>query len=120
MSGKIKIALFFIALTSFSSLAFALGNGSNDASPVLKERISLSQAVAVAEKAAEGRASRAEYEKTGNSGVYEVEVVGAQGVFDVKVDAGKGTVISSAPDKHDQGGGDGDEHENGDEHERED
>lgn len=120
MNGKIKIALLLLALTSFSSLAFALGNGGNDAAPVLTEHVSLTQAVRIAEKAADGSASRAEYEKTGRGGVYEVEVVGTGGVYDVKVDAGKGTVLSSTPDRHDLGGGDGDEHENGDERERED
>ncbi len=75
---------------------------SNDAANIQQAKVSLQQAVASAEKAANGRAARAEYEQTQAGWAYDVEVVSGTKVFDVRVDADKGSVISSAEDKADQ------------------
>ena len=66
---------------------------------ITKAKIPLTQAVAVAEQHAKGKASRAEYENSKQGRVYDVEVMSGQKVFYVRVDADKGTVISSAADK---------------------
>ena len=67
-----------------------------------KAKISLVQAVTVAEQHANGKASQAEFENSKQGWVYDVEVVSGAKVFDVKIDADKGTVISSAEDKADR------------------
>ncbi|QHJ00433.1 peptidase M4 [Xylophilus rhododendri] len=78
-----------------------LGKAENDAMAIASARFSLVQAVAAAEQAANGKASRAEYEHSRQGGIYEVEVVSGAKVFDVRIDADKGTVISSAEDRMD-------------------
>jgi uncharacterized membrane protein YkoI len=96
-----KITMVFLALISISSLAYAGHHGENDAQPVLDAKTTLSQAIAVAEKYANGRASQAEYEPTKAGKAYHVEVVSQFKVYDVRVDADKGTVLSSVEDKDD-------------------
>ncbi|HQR04485.1 MAG: PepSY domain-containing protein [Proteobacteria bacterium] len=89
-----------IAVTGVAAYA-AKGAGENDALAIRQARIPLTQAVAVAEQHAQGKASRAEYEHSKQGWVYDVEVVSGTRVFDVRIDAEKGTVISSAEDKAD-------------------
>lgn len=69
---------------------------------ITKAKISLVQAVAVAEQHVNGQASHAEYENSKQGWVYDVEVVSGAKVFDVRIDANKGTVISSAEDTADR------------------
>lgn len=97
------VAAALAAVLCTGSLARA--ERGNDALPVLQARISLSEAVAAAERQANGRASRAEYEHTRTGWAYDVEVVSGSTVYDVKVDADKGTVLSSVPDKADRDDG---------------
>lgn len=56
-----------------------------------------------AEQHANGKASKAEYERTNKRGqwVYDVEVVAGAKVFDTKVDPTSGAVLSSTQDKVD-------------------
>ncbi|HEY1398798.1 PepSY domain-containing protein [Roseateles sp.] len=77
----------------------------NDAIAVTRAKVSLSQAVALAEQHLNGKASRAEYERTKQGDAYEIEVVNGTKVFDVRVDAEKGVILSSAPDEADGKGG---------------
>ncbi|WP_431289111.1 PepSY domain-containing protein [Roseateles chitinivorans] len=79
--------------------------GGNDAVAVTQAKVSLAQAVAVAEQHLNGKASRAEYERTKQGDAYEIEVVNGNKVFDVRVDAEKGVILSSAPDEADGTGG---------------
>lgn len=81
----------------------------NDAMAISHARISLTQAVDIAERHAHGKATHAELEREKHGLVYEVEVVGKDKVFDVRIDAVKGTVISAKADKPD--GADEDDHE---------
>lgn len=75
----------------------------NDAAAVAQPTVSLIQAIGAAEQHANGKASKAEYERTEKRGqwVYDVEVVAGSKVFDVKVDPGTGAVLSSTQDKTD-------------------
>lgn len=73
----------------------------NDAAASAAARIPLVQAVAAAERHANGNATRAEYRFTSNGWICEVEVVDGSRVFDVRIDAGNGGVISSVEDRID-------------------
>lgn len=90
-----------IAIATTGTIAVAAQEKENDALGVMNARISLVDAVNVAQQQASGRAARAEYEHSKQGWVYDVEVVSGRKVFDVRVDAAKGTVISSVEDKTD-------------------
>ncbi|OWQ82916.1 peptidase M4 [Roseateles aquatilis] len=77
------------------------GKEENDALGVVQAKVSLTQAVAIAEQHFGGKASRAEYERTRQGVAYDIEVVTGDKVFDVRVDADKGAILSSAPDGRD-------------------
>jgi uncharacterized membrane protein YkoI len=100
-----------IKVFAVASLAAAVGAAAfaanrpieNDALAAGKAKITLTQAVMVAEQAhAGGKASKAEFEHSAQfGGVYDVELVSGTKVVDVKVDAQKGVVLSSTDDKAD-------------------
>ena len=117
MSRIMNVLVLLAALASFGTLAHAAQPGGNDAAPVLKAGIPLSQAVQTAERQAGGKASRAEFERTDAGNTYDVEVVSGAKVFDVRIDADKGTVLSSNEDKADR---DHDDHEGARDHDEED
>ena len=97
-----KLSLLAIAIAATGAVAYAAnGATENDALTMGKAKIPLTQAIAIAEQHASGKASRAEYENTRQGWVYDVEVVSGAKVFDVRIDADKGTVISSAEDNAD-------------------
>lgn len=103
MNRYSKFSVLALAIAVASTVAYAANSGmENDASAITKAKIPLTQAIAVAEQQASGKAARAEYENSRNGWVYDVEVVSGAKVFDVKVDADKGTIISSAEDKTDR------------------
>lgn len=106
--NKVIFMTVAIALGA-GAAAFAAQNGENDAVAIRNAKLSLVDAVGIAQRHASGQASRAEFEKTRQGWVYEVEVVSGGKVFDVHVDATKGTVLSSAEDKADRGGENGKE-----------
>ncbi len=83
----------------------------NDALAIGQAKVSLMQAIAVAEQRTGGKASKAEYEKTQGGWVYDVEVVNGTDVSDIRVDADAGTVISSIADRADRGEAHDDERE---------
>ncbi len=91
------------ALISFGVYAATNAESQNDAAAVAHASVSLAQAIGTAEQHANGKASKAEYERTTKPGqwVYDVEVVAGAKVFDVKVDANSGAVLSSTQDKID-------------------
>ena len=96
-----KIAVIAIALASAGAIAYAANTIENDALAVSNAKVPLTQAITVAEQHANGKAARAEYERTVTGWAYDVEVVSGAKVFDVRVDANTGTVISSVEDKAD-------------------
>ena len=98
-----KLSLIVLTVVTGGAVAYAASRPhENDALAVAQAKISLAQAVAVAEQHAGGKASRAEYENSRQGCVFDVEVVNGAKVFDVRVDADKGTVISSAEDTADR------------------
>lgn len=100
-----KTALVAAILASASAIGYAATTGSsteNDALAIGKAKISLTQAITVAEQHVNGKAVQAEYEHTKAGWAYDVEVASGANVFDVRVDADKGTVLSSTQDKIDQ------------------
>jgi len=103
MNRYTKPGLLVIALAATGAVAYATQDrAENDALPIATAKITLVQAVNVAEQHANGKASRAEYEHSKQGWVYDVEVVSGAKVFDVRVDADKGGVIASAEDKADR------------------
>ncbi|MBK6568760.1 PepSY domain-containing protein [Candidatus Aalborgicola defluviihabitans] len=107
MTRYSKFSLLAIAVTAAiaaaGTVAYAANGGlENDAIAINKAKISLVQAVTVAEQHANGKASQAAFENSKQGWVYDVEVVSGAKVFDVRVDADKGTVISSTEDKADR------------------
>ncbi|MHB1249170.1 MAG: PepSY domain-containing protein, partial [Polaromonas sp.] len=94
-----KIAIVATALASAGAASYAAKTMENDATSVSQAKFSLIQAIVTAEQNVNGKATRAEYEKTKSGLAYDVEVVSGAKVFDVRVDADKGTVISSTEDK---------------------
>ncbi len=78
------------------TLVYASQYGDRDRSAVSEyglPTISLAQAVAIAERHAQGQAIDAEFEQHDGRGFYEVEVATARDVIEVKVDSGNGNVI---------------------------
>jgi uncharacterized membrane protein YkoI len=92
----VVIASAGVAVASYAATAQA-----NDALSIADAKLSLSQAVSIAEQHQNGKATRAEFERTKGVNVFDVEVVSGSGVFDVVIDAEKGAVISSNADKND-------------------
>ena len=100
---KITIAGALLILGSFAAVAAQKMNTETDTLAAIKDaRISLMQAIAVAEQHTGGKAMAAEYEKTKNGWAFDIEVVVTDKVFDVLVDANYGNIISSTEDQVDQ------------------
>jgi len=97
-----KIGLATTVLFALTVTAYAAKNVEGEATLVSQAKISMSQALNVAEQHANGKASRAEIEKTKAGLAYDFEVVSGSKVFEVRVDADKGTILSSAEDKSDR------------------
>ena len=106
--NNVVSSVVVIALSA-GAAAFAAQNGENDAMAIRHAKVTLLDAVGIAQRHASGQASRAEFEHAKQGWVYDVEVVSGSKVFDVRVDAAKGTVLSSAEDKDDRGGENGKE-----------
>ena len=103
MNRYSELSLLAAVIAAAGTVAYAAQRDmENGAMAITRAKISMAQAVTTAEKHANGKASRAEYENSKQGWVYDVEVVSGAKVFDVKVDADKGTVISSAEDKADR------------------
>lgn len=110
------IAVSVLGAAAAGAAAIAAKNETpeaNDALAAMNAKVSLVQAVTLAEQHLNGKATRAEFE-TGRQGPrYEIEIVSGTQVIDVQVDADKGVILSSAPDRHD--GKDRDDDERDDE-----
>lgn len=110
MNGTKKISLFVAIAIAVAmgagAAAVAAQHGENDAVAIGNAKVTLVDAVGIAQRHASGQASRAEFEHGKQGWVYDVEVVSGAKVFDVRVDAANGTVLSSAEDKADKEGKD--------------
>lgn len=98
---KMAVAITVLTTAGLGAFAYASKGVENDAMSIVNAKVSMSQAVSVAEQHANGKASRAEYEKTKSGWTYDVEVVSGVKVYDVSVNAENGTVITSTEDKTD-------------------
>lgn len=101
MFRQTKIAALSIALATAGAIAYAANTIENDALAIANAKVPMTHAITVAEQHANGKAARAEYERTVTGWAYDVEVVSGTKVFDVRVDANSGAVISSVEDKAD-------------------
>jgi uncharacterized membrane protein YkoI len=73
----------------------------NDALQLRQAKISLGEAVAIAEANSGGRASKAEFEKGAEGWIFDVEIAADNPVSDVHVSAETGEVLSVAEDEID-------------------
>lgn len=107
MSQATRVSVMALSLASVAAgvgVAYAeKAEGENDAFAAAKAKVSLVQAIGAAEQHVNGKASRAEFEKTKQGYIYEVEVVSGTKVFDVRVDTSTGAVVSSKEDTPDRG-----------------
>lgn len=104
MNRNKMIALFVVGGLGAAAAALAAQNGENDAVAIGNAKVTLVDAVGIAQRHASGQASRAEFENSSQGWVYDVEVVSGRKVYDVRIDAAKGTVLSSNEDEADRGG----------------
>jgi uncharacterized membrane protein YkoI len=101
MKSRLKI------LTMASAMSLAAGGSAcaeqveNDALQLKQAKISLGEAVAIAEAKTGGRASKAEFEKGAEGWIFDVEVAADKSVSDVHVNAETGAVLSVAEDEID-------------------
>ena len=101
MSRYPKIILVSSLFVSVS--AFAVQALNNDAlAAASAAKISLPQAISIAEQHIAGKATRANLEQHKGLLSYDVEVLNDTKIFDVRIDAVKGTIISSNEDKRDE------------------
>lgn len=109
MNGNRIISCTIALAAAIGSTALATTKMDNDAQSVLEAKVSLVQAVLIAEKHVKGRAANAEFEKSGAKRFYDVEVVAGSKVFDIGVDGMTGKVgkvaedVSDAEDDEDEG-----------------
>ncbi len=100
MKRKLVYLIAFAALSGTAmGSAYAADVMENDAMAIKTAKISLTQAVTVAEQHVVGKAARAEFEKHKGQWVFDVEVVGDKKVMDVKVDPESGKVLAATEDK---------------------
>ena len=101
MNQALKLSIAAALAAAGIGVRFAASSAENDAQAINDAKISLTQAIAAAEKHAAGKASKAEIERHKDKLVYEVEVVSGTKVMDVKVDPQLGTVLSATEDTGD-------------------
>ena len=113
MKRNFIIGSVVAAIVAASGVAFATqaANAENDAVAYLaKAKVTLGQAVTIAEAQLNGRATSAELDSEGGAVAYKVEVVAANSkVFDMRIDAVDGKVLSSKEDGADHKGEDQDD-----------
>ncbi|GJI90831.1 PepSY domain-containing protein [Duganella hordei] len=101
------MSVIVAGLLAAGGVAFAatrqLNETENDALAAAKAPVTLMQALSAAEKQANGRATRGEYEPGKAGARYEIEVVSGAKAFDIKIDASSGKVLSSVEDRADRG-----------------
>jgi len=114
MNRKLTVPALIMAagVATAGSLVYARSWSADDdaIADLAKAKITLIQAVVVAEAHASGKATEAELESEHGTVVYEVEVVTTDNkVFEIKVDAADGKVLSSKQAQSDRGEKDDDE-----------
>ena len=97
-----KIAAAGVVLSLAAAAAYSASQpAENDYAAINGAKITLSQAIGTAEQHVQGKATRAELERSKGTIVFDVEVVTGTKTFDVKIDPDKGTVLAATEDKSD-------------------
>jgi uncharacterized membrane protein YkoI len=105
MKTKSSIALVSALLLATGATAFAAKSTASETMTMTDTKVTLTQAITIAEQNANGKATRAELE-TGKKGtVYDIEVISGTKKVDIQVDAQSGAVLAAAEDKEDRDGG---------------
>lgn len=110
MSNKISAtlgALILAATTGTIAYAGSSRGQDNDAlTDLSKAQVPIAQAIATAEQAASGKATKAKLENKRQGPVYEIEVANpsTRKIMDVRVDAASGAVLSTRDDHADHEG----------------
>lgn len=104
MKRQIYIAALATASLIGIGSAYAAKSIENDALSIATAKISLTQAIAAAEKHVGGTAARAEFEKDQGHWVFDIEVVTGHKVMDVKVDSSTGRILAASEDQADREG----------------
>ncbi|HDZ37221.1 MAG TPA: peptidase M4 [Marinobacter sp.] len=101
MNKRLRLLLLCSALTVTAIPAFASGDIETDEPSISQAKISLQEAIQVAEQHSGGKASRAEFEQTANGPAFDVEITKGKQTLDVRVDPMTSKVLSSEMDRED-------------------
>ena len=101
MTGKNAVIAATVIALGAATVAYARNHGNDAISGLGHARISLTQAIATAERHAGGQATKAELERHEGRGVFEVEVVKGNTVSNLSIDASDGKVLAARPDRDD-------------------
>ena len=99
-SRKMAVALLSTIMIATGTAAYAYPGPRGVAAPD-SAKVSLAQAIAIAEQRVNGKAVDADYDHSRWGWVYEIEVLSNGKEFDVKIDPVKGTVLSVVEDRFD-------------------
>ena len=99
--SKMTVAMLSTMFLAAGTTAYAYPGDRGEAAAISSAKISLAQAVTIAEQHIKGKAVNAEYDHSMRGWVYEVEVLSNGKEFDVKIDPSKGTVLSVVEDRVD-------------------
>ena len=91
---KKLVALTALATVALSSAAFAM----SDKDLLAKATVSLTDAIALAEKNQAGKATSADLTEEKDTPIWEIKLLNGDQEFDVKVNGATGTIIESKKD----------------------
>lgn len=98
MKNKSSIVIFTALVLATTATAYATKATEIGSQAIADAKVSLTQAITIAEQNANGKATRAELE-TGKKGtVYDIEVISGTKKMDVQVDAQSGAVLAATED----------------------
>ena len=96
MFRQTKVAILAIAMAAVGTIAYAEPTPADTALAITQAKVSMAQAIGIAELSALGKAVNAEFDQSKlGMWAYKVEVVNATATFHVKVDSATGVVISA-------------------------
>lgn len=101
---KRVLTLATIATLGAAAYAYAADSAHTDAVDAQNVRISLAEAIAIAEQHVGGKAIQAELEHENGSLFYDVEVNRGTQRMDVRVDVDRGSILSAKADEIDHEG----------------
>ena len=100
MLRNIRFLLTALILSSLIPMSYASKNHKDDLQEMEKVKITLVEAINIAEKSATGKAISAKLKNSKQGLMYKVDVMDSDKKYEVKVDALSGAVISSKLDAH--------------------